>query len=187
MTVIYILLGLVVLVIAYVVMTYNGLVSQRQKVEESWSGIDVQMKRRYNLIPNLVETVKGYAGHERETLDSVIQARTLAMANNGTPGEQGQTEGMLSGALKSLFAVAEAYPELKANQNFLELQGELTEVEDQIQMARRYYNGNVRDMNTRVQQFPSNFVAGQFGFTEAEFFELETEAERAVPAVNFGS
>ncbi|MDA0338973.1 MAG: LemA family protein [Proteobacteria bacterium] len=183
----YILLGFVVIVIAYVPMASNGLVSQRQKVEESWSGIDVQMKRRYNLIPNLVETVKGYAGHERETLDSVTEARTRAMANNGLPGEQAKTEGILSGALKTLFAVAEAYPDLKANDNFMQLQGELSSIEDQIQMARRYYNGNVRDMNTRVQQFPSNLVAGQFGFSEAEFFELDAEAERVVPAVNFAS
>lgn len=136
------------------------------------------MKRRYNLIPNLVETVKGYAKHERETLEAVVQARNSAMANQGSPNEQAKSEGMLGGALKSLFALSEAYPELKANQGFKDLQNDLAEVEDQIQSARRYYNGTVRNLNTKVEQFAGNLVAGHFGFIQAEFFELD-EADSA--------
>ncbi|MEE8189032.1 MAG: LemA family protein [Kiloniellales bacterium] len=178
MTVFYILLGLIAAAAGYVIVTYNGLVSFKNRVAEAWSDIDVQMKRRYNLIPNLIETVKGYVKHERETLESVTRARAEAMANQGRPGEQAQSENMLAGALKSLFALAENYPELKANQGFLDLQGDLAEVEDKIQAARRYYNGSVRDLNVKIEQFPSNLVARAFKFIQAEFFELD-EAEAA--------
>ncbi len=178
MTVVYILIGLMVLVAGYVVLTYNGLVSLKNRVGEAWSDIEVQMKVRYNLIPNLVETVKGYAKHEAGTLEKVVQARSAAMANQGPPGDQARSENMLTGALKSLFALAESYPELKANENFLSLQNDLAEVEDKIQAARRYYNGVVRDNNTKIDQFPSNLVARGFTFIKAEFFELE-ESEAA--------
>ena len=157
---------------------WGELVSLKNRVSEAWSDIDVQMKRRYNLIPNLVETVKGYVKHERETLESVTRARTEAMANQGAPGAQAQSENMLAGALKSLFALAENYPELKANQGFIDLQDDLAEVEDKIQAARRYYNGSVRDLNVKIEQFPSNLVARAFNFIQAEFFELD-EAEGA--------
>ena len=178
MTALYILIGLIVFVALYVIVTYNALVSLRVRVGEAWSDIEVQMKRRYNLIPNLVETVKGYAKHEAGTLEKVVQARSDAMANQGPPGEQARSENMLTGALKSLFALSESYPELKANENFLSLQKDLAEVEDKIQAARRYYNGVVRDNNTKVDQFPSNLVARAFTFIKAEFFELE-ESEAA--------
>lgn len=178
MTALYILLGTIALVAAYAIAVYNALVSLKNRVAEAWSDIDVQMKRRYNLIPNLVETVKGYASHERETLESVTKARAEAMANQGAPGAQAQSENMLTGALKSLFALAENYPELKANQGFLSLQADLALVEDKIQAARRYYNGSVRDLNVKIEQFPSNLVANAFKFIQAEFFELD-EAEGA--------
>jgi LemA protein len=173
MTALYILIGLTVLVGLYVIVTYNALVSLRVRVGEAWSDIEVQMKRRYNLIPNLVETVKGYAKHEAGTLEKVVQARS--------------EENMLTGALKSLFALAESYPELKANENFLSLQNDLAEVEDKIQASRRYYNGVVRDNNTKVDQFPSNLVARAFTFIKAEFFELEEgdAAARQPVAVSF--
>ncbi len=178
MTALYLLLGSIALVAAYAIAVYNALVSLKNRVAEAWSDIDVQMKRRYNLIPNLIETVKGYVKHERETLESVTRARTEAMANQGAPGAQATSENMLAGALKSLFALAENYPELKANQGFIDLQDDLAEVEDKIQAARRYYNGSVRDLNVKVEQFPSNLVARAFAFIQAEFFELD-EAEAA--------
>ncbi len=178
MTALYILLGLIAALAAYVIAVYNGLVSLKNRVAEAWSDIDVQMKRRYNLIPNLIETVKGYVKHERETLESVTRARTEAMASQGAPGAQATSENMLAGALKSLFALVENYPELKANQGFIDLQDDLAEVEDKIQSARRYYNGSVRDLNVKVEQFPSNLVARAFAFIQAEFFELD-EAEAA--------
>ena len=182
MTVIYILLGLVAAIVLYVIVTYNGLVSLRVRVSEAWSDIEVQMKRRYNLIPNLVETVKGYAGHEKTTLESVTKARAEAMANQGRPTDQAKSENLLAGALKSLFALSENYPDLKANQNFLDLQNDLSEVEDKIQAARRYYNGSVRDLNTKIDQFPSNLVAGGFKFITADFFELdEADADARQP------
>lgn len=173
MTLVYGLLGLAAAVVLYVIVTYNALVKLRVQVSEAWSDIEVQMKRRYNLIPNLVETVKGYATHEAGTLEAVTRARNEAMANQGAPHEQAQSENMLTGALKSLFALAEAYPDLKANTSFLNLQEQLAEVEDKIQAARRYYNGSVRDNNTKIDQFPSNLVARQFSFEKAEFFELD--------------
>lgn len=178
MTIVYILMGVLALGILYVIVTYNALVGLRVKVSEAWSGIEVQMKRRYNLIPNLVETVKGFATHERETLESVIRARNEAMENHGSPAAQARSEGLLTGALKSLFALSESYPEIKANQGFIDLQDSLAEVEDQIQSARRYYNGTVRNLNTRIDQFPGNLVAGRFNFDKAEFFELD-EADGA--------
>ncbi len=178
MTVIYVLIGLGLAVGLYVILTYNGLVSLKNRVSEAWSDIEVQMKRRYNLIPNLVETVKGYMKHEREALESVTRLRGEALANQGTPGEQARSENMLAGALKSLFALAENYPDLKANQGFLDLQDDLAEVEDKIQAARRYFNGSVRDLNVKIEQFPSNLVANAFKFVQAGFFELD-EADAA--------
>jgi LemA protein len=184
---IYVLLGLSLLIIIYVIGIYNRLVKLRVRVGEAWSDIEVQMKRRYNLVPNLVETVKGYAGHEKETFERVVAARSAAVSSTGTPSEQGASENMLTGALKSLFALAEAYPELKANENFQDLSNQLSEIEEVIQRARRYYNGSVGNLNTLVEQFPSNFVAGQFGFSKAEFFELDEadEEARQAPKVEF--
>ncbi len=178
MTVIYVLIGLGLAVGLYVIVTYNGLVSLKTGVSEAWSDIEVQMKRRYNLIPNLIETVKGYMSHERETLESVTRARGEALANQGSPDAQARSENMLAGALKSLFALAENYPDLKANQGFLDLQDDLAEVEDKIQAARRYFNGSVRDLNVKIEQFPSNLVAQGFDFVQAAFFELD-EADAA--------
>lgn len=178
MTVLYGLIGLAVLVIGYVIVTYNGLVALRQRAQQAWSDIDVQLKRRYDLIPNLVETVKGYAKHEAGTLERVVEARNAAVSNHGTPAQQAQSETVLSGALRQLFALAEAYPDLKANSNFEALQGELSAIEETIQRARRFYNGTVQDLNTKVEQFPSNVIANQFGFGFAEYFELD-EADSA--------
>lgn len=175
MDVIYVILGLVVVVAGYVILTFNRLVSLRTRVREAWSDIQVQMKRRYDLIPNLVETVKGYAGHERGTLESVVRARGEAMANTGDPASQAQSENALQATLRSLFALAESYPQLKADQNFAKLQTDLTDTENRIKMARRYYNGSVRDLNVKIEQFPSNLVARQFGFVQAQFFELDDE------------
>ncbi len=183
--VIIIVLGLIGLTYASI---YNALVKLRQKVKEAWSGIDVQLKRRYDLIPNLIKTVKGYAKHEKETFEKVTAARTAAMNNQGSPAEQAKTENMLSGTLKSIFALSENYPDLKANENFLKLQSELTQTEDQIASSRRIYNQNVTDMNTKVESFPSNFIAGFHKFTKEEFFKM-SEAESAeaakAPEVNF--
>ena len=185
----YIAIGLVILVGLYIIAIYNRLVSLRVRVNESWSDIEVEMKRRYNLVPNLVETVKGYAAHESGVFDSVTEARSAAMSNEGTPGEQARSENIFAGALKSLFAVAEDYPDLKANENFLGLQSDLAEIEDNIQAARRYYNGNVRLNNTKVAQFPSNIVAGWFKFMRAEFFELDDvdAAARQPVSVDFNT
>lgn len=179
------IIGLVILALAalWVVAIYNGLIKLKNRVEEAWSDIDVQLKRRYDLIPNLVSTVKGYAAHERELFEKVTAARTAAMGAQ-TPHDKEQTENMLSGTLKSLFAVAENYPDLKANQNFLELQRELTDTEDKIQAARRFYNGNVRDFNTKLEAFPTNFIAGMLKFAKREFFEAE-EGEKAPVKVEF--
>jgi LemA protein len=167
------------------VIAYNGLVRLRQQVDAAWADVDVQLKRRHNLVPNLVETVKGYAGHERETLESVVQARSAAMSAQG-PEAQAQAEGMLAGALKSLFALSEAYPQLRASENFQQLQGALAELEETIANARRYYNAVVRDYNTRTETVPNVLVARPFGFKAREYFEIEGEA-RAVPEVDFGS
>jgi LemA protein len=180
----WILLGAFVLVALWAVAIFNKLVKNRNLVLEGWSGIDVQLKRRYDLIPNLVETVKGYAGHEKETLAKVVELRNSAAAAR-TAGEKAPLENMLTQTLRQLFALAEAYPDLKANQNFLDLQGQLSEIEEQIQFARRYYNGAARDMNILVQSFPSNIVARSFGFAEADYFEIELATEREAPRVQF--
>jgi LemA protein len=182
----WIILAVVVGVAAYAVVIYNSLVSKRQMVREGWSGIDVQLKRRSDLIPNLMETVKGYMAHERETLDAVVSARAHATSvAAASPEARAKAEGELSAALGRLIAVAEAYPDLKANTTFIEFQTALQGVEDEIQMARRYYNGAVRNLNIEVESFPSNLVAGAFRFSQAEYFELDNEAERAVPQVKF--
>lgn len=174
----------VVLLILYVVATYNGLIKLRNRVDEAFSDIDTQLKRRHDLIPNLIETVKGYAAHERQTFDSVTQARTNAVNAHG-PQAQAAAEGILGQALGRLFAVAEAYPDLKANENFLNLQNELTDTEDKIQASRRFYNMNVRDLNIKVQSVPSNIVANMANIGEREFFELEDQTDREVPEVSF--
>lgn len=182
----WIILVIVVAVAGYAVVIYNNLVRNRQLAQEGWSGIDVQLKRRTDLIPNMLETVKGYMGHERETLEAVVQARAAATsAANGTPEQRAAAEGLLSGALGKLLAVAEAYPDLKANTTFLEFQGALQTVEDEIQLSRRYYNGAVRNLNVAVESFPSNVLANAFSFGKMEYFELENPADRAVPTVKF--
>jgi LemA protein len=169
----------VVVVAVFVISIYNRLVTLRSRVDNAWSQIDVQLRRRYDLIPNLVETVKGYAAHEKDTLEKVIQARNMAM-NAQTVKEQGEAENMLSGTLKSLFAVAEQYPDLKANQNFLMLQEELSGTESKIAYARQFYNDSVMSYNMSTQQFPSNIVAGAFGFTQRDYFEIEEAAKEPV-------
>jgi LemA protein len=179
-----VVLALAAALVVWGVVIYNSLVRMRNMVEEAWSGIDVQLKRRTDLIPNLVSTVKGYAAHERETLEEVIRMRNQAQSARGV-GETAQAQGLLGQALGRLFALAESYPDLKANANFTQLQTTLGEIEDQIQLARRYYNGAVRNLNVAVESFPSNLVAGRFSFAKAEFFELESAAERAVPTVSF--
>lgn len=182
----YILLGIVVLVGLYVVMMYNGLVKSRQMAEEAWSGIDVQLKRRADLIPNLIETVKGYATHEKGTFEEVVKLRNQAQAvPAGDVAGRAQAEGLLGQALGKVIALAEAYPELKANQNFSELQASLETIEGELQMSRRYYNGAARDLNVKVESVPSNLVASQFGFSKREYFEITNESDRAVPAVKF--
>jgi len=180
----YVLLALAAALLLWAVLIYNGLVRMRNMVQEAWSGIDVQLKRRTDLIPNLVATVKGYAEHEKGTLEEVIRLRGLAQNAQGV-GETAQAQGLLGAALGKLFALAESYPDLKANANFAQLQASLGEIEEQIQLARRYYNGAVRNLNIAVESFPSNLIAGRFGFEKAEFFELESPAERAVPKVEF--
>lgn len=186
LTIVLVALGLVVLVIVWAIMIYNKLVARRQRTEEGWSGIDVQLKRRSNLIPNLVETVKGYASHEQETLDNVTAMRARAAgAATEAPDERAKAESALSGALVQLFAVAENYPDLKASANFAELQGALADIEDQIQMARRYYNGAVRQMNILVDSFPSNIIANRYSFQKATYFEIDDPADKAVPEVDF--
>jgi LemA protein len=180
-----ILLGAVALVALAAIGIYNGLVRLNVQAGNAWSDIDVQLKRRYDLIPNVVETVKGYAGHERQTLEAVVNARSRAVAvQSAGPAERAQAEGALTMALRGLFALAEAYPQLRAVESFTQLQGTLGQIEDAIQNARRYYNAVVRDLNTRIQQFPSNIVAGMFGFKNREFFEIP-DAEREAPKVQF--
>jgi len=167
----YIILGVLAVIIIAVIAVYNGLVKLATRTKEAWADIEVQLKRRYDLIPNLVNTVKGYASHESVTFEKVTEARTKAMSAQ-TPAEHGMAENMLTGALKSIFALSEAYPDLKANQNFLELQRQLADTEDKIQAARRFYNGNVRDLNIKIDSFPSNLIAGSFSFTKQEFFDV---------------
>jgi LemA protein len=179
-------LAIIIVAALYAVLVYNGLVRARQMAEEAWSGIDVQLKRRADLIPNLIETVKGYASHEKSTLEEVVALRNNAQAvPAGDVAARGQAEGLLGAALGRLLALAEAYPDLKANKNFSELQGSLETLESEIQMARRYYNGAARDLNVKVESFPSNLVAGQFGFSKRDYFEIASEADRAVPSVKF--
>jgi LemA protein len=178
-------LALLAVVAVAVVAVYNGLVKLNVQADNAWSDIDVQLKRRHDLIPNVVETVKGYAGHERQTLEAVVNARSRAVSVQGAgPAERGQAEGMLTTALRGLFALAEAYPQLRATENFAQLQATLAQIEDAIQNARRYYNAVVRDLNTKVQQFPSNLVASTFGFKNREFFEIP-DAQRETPGVKF--
>ena len=181
-----VLIGLaaIAVLLFWLVAIYNGLVTLKNRVDEAWSDIDVQLKRRYDLIPNLVETVKGYAAHERQTLEAVTNARANALNAQG-PAQQAQAENAISGALKSLFAVAEAYPELKANQNFLNLQEELTGTEGRISYARQFYNDTVQGLNTRIESFPANLLAGAFGFEQREYFELDEPGQREVPRVQF--
>lgn len=167
----YILLVIVGLLVIWFIFAYNRFISGRNRIAEAWSDIEVQLKRRYDLIPNIIETVKGYAGHERETLDSVTQARTQAMGAQ-TPEQRTQAENMLTNTLKTLFAVSENYPDLKANVNFLDLQRELADTENKIQAARRFYNGNVRDYNIAIESFPSNMIAGMFSFAKKDLFDL---------------
>ncbi|HHE41060.1 MAG TPA: LemA family protein [Dehalococcoidia bacterium] len=183
---IWIVLGIVVIIAVAFIGIYNGLVRLRNQVKNAWAQIDVQLKRRYDLIPNLVETVKGYAKHERETLQAVTEARRLAQQMSAASvGERAKVEGELSSALGRLFAVAEAYPDLKANQNFLALQEELTSTENKVSFARQFYNDSVLRFNNKTETFPSNIVAGMFGFKQAEFFETSGAAERNAPRVSF--
>ncbi|MGE5445654.1 MAG: LemA family protein [Ignavibacteriales bacterium] len=171
--------------IAAFVGIYNSLVRLRNTADQSWSDIDVQLKRRHDLVPNLVETVKGYAAHERGTFEKVVQARNVAMQAT-SPADKAQAENALQTTLRSLFALAESYPELKANQNFIELQKELSNIEEQIQLSRRYYNAVVRDLNTKIESVPSNIVANMYGFKKKEYFELDSAEERKAPEVRFG-
>jgi len=183
--IILIILGALALgVVFWFIGAYNGLVRLRNQLENAWAQIDVQLKRRYDLIPNLVETVKGYAKHERETLENVIQARNIAMGAK-TVGDRAEAENILSGTLKSLFALSEAYPDLKANQNFLKLQEELTSTENKVAFSRQFYNDSVQQLNTSIQMFPTNFVANMFNFTRRDFFEVKEEAVREAPKVSF--
>lgn len=183
----WIILAIIVVAGFFLVAMYNRLVTLRQRVREAWSDIDVQLKRRYDLIPNLVETVKGYAAHEKGVFEAVTQARSNAIAAGatGSPEQRAQAENILTGALRSVFAVAEAYPQLQASQNFRDLQENLTATEDKIAFARRFYNGNVRDYNTGLQTFPTNILAGMFGFTAEQYFELADAKERETPKVSF--
>ena len=184
MIILLLLLGGAGLVLLLLIVLYNRLVRLRNMVREGWSGIDVQLKRRANLIPNLVETVKGYMGHERDLLEKVTQLRSQSL-QTGDLGEKQRVESALTGGLARLFAVAEGYPELKANQNFQDLQSQLSEIEDQIQLARRYYNGTVRNLNIAIESFPGNLVAEWFAFQTVEFFEIEDPGDRVVPKVGF--
>lgn len=179
MTTLYIVLGVLALLVLWVIFAYNRFITLVQRAKEAWADIDVQLKRRYDLIPNLVETVRGYMQHEAGTLEKVTKARTAAMEAGGGITQKGEAENMLTDALKSLFAVSEAYPDLKANTNFLELQRELSDTENKIQAARRFYNGVVRDLNTAIQSFPGNIIAGLFRFAEREFFELGADEQAA--------
>jgi LemA protein len=184
--VVWIILGIVVLLVLWGIMAYNRFVRQKNLIKDAWSNIDTELRRRYDLIPNLIETVKGYAAHERETFENVTRARAAAASATGSPAEQAAAEGPFVAALRQLFAVAENYPELKANQNFLALQQELSNTEDRLQTSRRFYNANVREYNERVQSVPSNVIAGMFHFEEEEFFEVEEDLREAgPPQVNF--
>lgn len=180
----WIIIAIIVLVVLWFIGTYNGLIRLKNQTDEAWSDIDVQLKRRYDLIPNLINTVKGYAAHESGVFEKVSQARAAAMGA-ANPQDKAVAENQLSATLKSLFAVSEAYPELKANENFLKLQDELSDTENKIQAARRFYNGNVRDLNIKLQVFPTNMIAGMLGFTARQYFEITNEQEKSVPNVQF--
>jgi LemA protein len=182
----WVILGLIVLAVIFLIGMYNGLVRLKVQCDNAWADIDVQLKRRYDLIPNLVETVKGYAGHEKGTLEAVISARNQAMTAT-SPADKAQAENILSGTLKSLFALSEAYPQLRAVESFTSLQNTLAQIEDTVQNARRYYNAVVRDLNTKIQQFPTNIFANMLGFKPREFFEVSSATEREAPKVSFGS
>ncbi len=177
--------GLALLILLWVASLYNGLIRVKNACDESWSDIDTELRRRYDLIPNLVETVKGYAQHEREVFERVIQARNAAVANHGSPASQAKDENAVVGGLRQLFALAENYPDLKANQIYLKLQEELANTEDRLQRSRRFYNANVRDLNNRLEVFPSNMIAQAFAFQKREYFELDEPAARQAPAVKF--
>ncbi len=179
-----IIFGILAILVLWIIFIYNRLVALRNRVKEAWSDIEVQLKRRYNLIPNLVETVKGYASHEKEVFEKVTQARTKAIGAQNLK-EKAVAENMLSNTLKSLFAVAENYPQLRSSENFQKLQDELTDAEDKIQAARRFYNGNVRDFNIKIESFPSNIIAKIFNFKKVEFFEIKEEVEKDVPKLKF--
>lgn len=179
-----VIIAIVAVIIIYFISEFNSLVTLKNRSKEAWSDIDVQLKRRHNLIPNLVETVKGYASHERELLEKVTEARSRAIQAQDTKSKE-QAENALSSTLKSLFAVSENYPDLKASTNFLELQRELTDTEDKVQAARRFYNGNVRDMNTKIEMFPSNMIANIFNFKKMDLFQIDNEEEKQVPDVEF--
>ncbi len=180
-------LGVLLIALIWVIATYNGLVRTRNHCDESWSGVDTELKRRYELIPNLVETVKGYARHEQDVLTKVIELRNRAKENHGSPDAQARDENALVAGLKRLFVLSEAYPDLKANQNFLALQEELATTENRIQRARRFYNANVRDLANRIETFPSNVIASVYGFRKREYFEIDDSSQRAVPSVDLGS
>ena len=184
MTLLYVIIVFAVLIILWIIGTFNGFIRLRNRTDEAWSDIDVQLKRRHDLIPNLIETVKGYAAHEKGLFEKVTEARAKAISAQGVE-EKGKAENMLSGTLKTLFAVAENYPDLKANANFLELQRELSDTENKVQASRRFYNGNVRDLNIKIENFPSRIIAGIFGFKKREFFEIGEVEERKVPGVKF--
>ncbi len=186
-TALWIVLAILFVLIIAIISMYNGLIRLKNRVDEAWSDIDVQLKRRYDLIPNLIETVKGYASHEKETLENVVQARNSAMSMQNSSDVEGKlkAENALSSTLKSIFALSENYPDLKANQNFLELQRELSDTENKIQASRRFYNGNVRDFNTKLQVFPTNIIAKQLGFASRNFFEIEEASQRENVEVKF--
>ena len=187
MTTLYIVLGILLVLVLWVAASFNGFIAMRNQAKEAWADIDVQLKRRYDLIPNLINTVKGYAAHESAAFEKVSNARAAAMGvgATSTPAQHAEAENMLSGALKSIFAIAEAYPDLKANQNFLQLQKELGDTEDKIQAARRFYNQTVMALNTAIESFPGNVIAGSFGFKNMDLFELAEEAAREPVAVSF--
>jgi len=184
MAILYIIIAIILIAFFWAIGIFNGLIRLKNRTDEAWSDIDVQLKRRHDLIPNLIETVKGYAAHEKQAFESVTNARAKAISAQGI-GEKAKAEDALSGTLKTLFAVAEAYPELKANTNFLSLQTELSDTENKIQAARRFYNGNVRDLNIRIESFPSNIVAKMLNFQKRDFFEVENVADKEVPQVKF--
>jgi len=184
MNITYIIIGVAVFIVLWIIFTYNGFVRLRNRMKEAWSDIDVQLKRRHDLIPNLIESVKGYMAHEKGVLENVTKARTAIM-NAKSQRDVQESENMLTGALKTLFAVSENYPDLKASANFIELQRELRDTEDKIMAARRFYNNNVMTLNTKIESFPANLIAQVFGFKQAELFEVEVEEERATPQVKF--